>query len=49
MDEKVINSIMEEAKKQNKVITKAEAEEMAKSLSDEDLEKVAGGFLIKRF
>lgn len=43
MDANVINNIMEEAKKQGKELTKAEAEEMAKSLSDEDLENVAGG------
>lgn len=43
MDEKIINNIIEEAKKQGKVLTKAEAEEMAKTLSDENLANVSGG------
>lgn len=45
MDEKIINSIIEEGKKHGKVMTKAEAEEKAALLTDEDLEKIAGGYV----
>lgn len=44
MDEKLIDEVIAKAKAEGKVVTREQVIEASKSLSDDDLAKVSGGY-----